>query len=189
MANKNSNEVSLMKGVSCKLDDDTCLTLVFFAHTESHARDKSEYFYAGRIDKISDLENEVKTMLLDENRVKLWSFPGLKKYSSIVYDHDDKNAKGATWYNNKLKKLVSWDDFVKIVNGYKATRKTYNENAKYVIKNYVSTNGVKIDDITADKSKLIALVGQQIFHFKNMSELNNSEQTTDDSIKENPEIR
>lgn len=188
MANKDSNEVSLMKGVCCKLNDDTCLTLVFFAHTESHARNKSEYFYGGRIDKISDLENEANTMLLDENRVKPWSFPGLTKYSSIVYDNNDTNAKGAAWYKNKLKKIVSWDDFLKIVNGYKATKKTYNDNAKYVVTDYVSTNGVTLDDITIDKSKLIALVGQQIFHFNNKTKIAKLEKTVNKEALNNEEV-
>ena len=48
MANKNPTEISLMKGLSVKLDADTLFTLAYLVHTEPHARDKSEYLFLGR---------------------------------------------------------------------------------------------------------------------------------------------
>ena len=47
MANKNATEISLMKGLTVKLDNDTVFTLGYFVHTEEKARDKSEYLYLG----------------------------------------------------------------------------------------------------------------------------------------------
>lgn len=160
----NSTEVSLMKGVCCKLNDDTCLTLCFLAHTEKGARDKSEYFYYGRIDKIEDLRAEAEHMLDGDNRVKHWTLPNLTKYDAVVYDEDSLNSRGGNWYKCKLDKMVNFDMFIKILDGWKATKKTFNSNAKYASTDYIVSDGSVISDLKTSKDQLIGLVGKTIIH-------------------------
>lgn len=165
MANINSNEVSLMKGVCCKLNDEVCLTLGFFAHTEKQARDKSEYFYFGRVDKITDLEAEANEITSGANAIKTWSWPNMEKYNAVVYNNDNTQRSGGNWYKNKLKKIVSFEQFVKILDGWKESKKTYNDNAKYVSTNYVAVDGTKIADLKTAKDDLIKLVGKTISYY------------------------
>lgn len=153
-----------MKGVCCKLNDEVCLTLGFFAHTEKQARDKSEYIYFGRIDKIADLEAEANDMTAGENAIKTWSWPNLEKYTSVVYNNDGTQRSGGNWYKNKLKKIVSFEQFVKILDGWKESKKTYNDNAKYDSIDYVASDGTKIADLKTCKDELIKLVGKTIIH-------------------------
>lgn len=165
MANINSNEISLMKGVCCKLNDEVCLTLGFFAHTEKQARDKAEYFYFGRVDKIADLEAESNNMTSGDNAIKTWSWPNMEKYNAVVYDNNNTQRAGGNWYKNKLKKIVSYEQFVKILDGWKESKKAYNTNAKYVSTDYTVSDGTKIVDLKTAKDDLIKLVGKTISHY------------------------
>lgn len=165
MANKNSTEISLMKGVSTKLNNDTLFTLGYFVHTEEHARDKSEYVYVGRIDKIKDLEAEIKDLGTDAKKLNKWIWKGLPNYNSVVYDKHDTNDRGSKWLNMKLKKAVDWDMFCKIIDGWKEAKKAFNDNAKYVSTDYTSDdNTVKLTNLKESKSELLNLVGHSVIH-------------------------
>ena len=164
MANKNSTEITLMKGVSAKLDADTIFTLGYFVHTEPKARDKSEYVYVGRIDKVADLEAEIAEMNKDENKLAKWTWKGLPNYQSIVYDVSDTNARGAKWLKTRMNKAVDWETFCKIVDGWKANKNEYSPNAKYVSENYMSDDGTEIGNIKESQAILISKVGQSITH-------------------------
>lgn len=164
MANKNPTEISLMKGVSVKLDNDTLFTLGYFVHTEEHARDKSEYLYVGRIDKIADLEAEVADLATDAKKLQKWTWKGLPKYQSVVYDVDDTNARGSRWLKMRIKKAVDWPTFCKVVDGWKELKKAYNDNAKYVSEDYVADDGTKIANLKEAQDGLLKLVGQSVMH-------------------------
>lgn len=165
MANKCETEISLMKGVSVKLDQDTVFTLGYFVHTEEHARDKSEYVYVGRVDKAKDLEAEIQDLLIDANRVQKWTWKGLPKYKSVVYDVDDTNARGARWLKMRLKKAVDWDMFCKVLDGWKESKKAFNDNAKYASSSYQTLDGaVKIENLKESKDQLLKLAGSSVVH-------------------------
>lgn len=164
MANKTSTEISLMKGVSVKLDADTVLTLGYFVHTEKHARDKSEYLYCGRIDKIVDLQAEADDLATDAKRTANWTWKNLPKYDAVVYDKDCTNARGSRWLNSKIKKAVEWDEFLKTIDGWQERKQAFNDNATYASKDYVASNGVKIADLHIAKDELLKLTGQTISH-------------------------
>lgn len=168
MANKNATEISLMKGVSVKLNDDILFTVAYLVHTEPKARDKSEYLFSGRIDKAADLQAEADEMLKPENRLKPWTWKGLQKYDAVVYDKDSSNARGGRWLASKIKKAVTWDQFLKIADGWNEAKKTFNSNAKYAVDNYVTSSGVQIPDLKAAKDQLIKLVGQAIVHVREL---------------------
>lgn len=164
MANKNPNEISLMKGVMTKLNDDIVFTLGYFVHTEPHARDKSVYLYLGRIDKLDDIKAEAAEMLKDEHRLENWTWPGLQNFNAVVYDNKITKARGAAWIQTKIKKAVDFDEFVKILDGWKETKKEYNANAKYASEDYVADNGQVINDLRLSHDVLLSLVGHTIIH-------------------------
>lgn len=164
MANKNPTEISLMKGMSVKLNDDTLFTLAYLVHTEYKEHKKSEYLYAGRVDKISDLQMEASEMQKDENKVKSWTWKGLPKYDAVVYDKVATNDRGGRWLHTKIRKAVEWEQFVKLVNGWQEKNKAYNDNAKYAAEDYVTSDGENIPDIRNAKDALLNLVGKTIIH-------------------------
>ena len=158
--NKTETEAHLWKGVMTKLDDDTVATLVYITHTDERGMKYSDYVYALRVDKLSDLKAEVAEMNKMENRVKKWVWKGLPKYESIVYSKDDLNGRGARWFNVKIKKLVEWDMFVNLINGMTRDRSGENKNATYAIGNYVSLDGnTIIQDIRESKETLLKNIG------------------------------
>lgn len=174
MANKNPTEISLMKGVACKLDDNTMFTLGYFVHTE-HITDPvtgnektnraaSEYVYVGRIDKISDVESEIAELSKDENRIKNWTWKGLPKYNAVVYDKDCSNMRGAKWLKMRIKKIVDWPTFCKVIDGWNELKQAYNDNAKYVSADYVADDGTTVANLKEAKEQLLNLVGQNIIH-------------------------
>lgn len=174
MACKNSTEIGLMKGVSTMLDPDTIFTLGYFVHTEHMTdpitgrektnRAASEYVYVGRIDKLSDLKAEVAEMASDAKCTELWTWKGLPKYKSVIYDIGNTNARGAKWLNMRIKKAVDWDMFCKIVDGWKETKKAFNANAKYISTDYVADDGTVIPNLKEAKDVLLSKVGQSIKH-------------------------
>lgn len=164
MANKNPTEISLMKGLSVKLDNDMLFTLAYLVHTEKGARDKSEYLFLGRVDKTADLQAEADEMLKPENKLNQWTWKGLPKYDAVVYDKDSTNARGGRWILSKIRKAVEWDEFLKIVDGWNEKKQAYNDNAKYAVENYVTEDGLQIADIRKAKDELVKLAGKTISH-------------------------
>lgn len=164
MANTCPTEISIMKAVSCKLTDDIVFTLAYFVHTEEHARDKSEYLYLGRIDKIDDLKAEAADMGTDAKKLSKWQWKNLPKYTSTVYDCDDTNGRGSRWFASKIKKAVDWDQFLKLLDGWKEAKKAFNDNAKYPVEDYDVSDGTKIANLKEAKDVLIGLVGKTISH-------------------------
>lgn len=164
MANKNPTEISLMKGITVKLSDELVFTLGYFVHTEEKARNKSEYLYVGRVDKLADLQAEANDLSSDAKKLLKWTWKGLPKYASVVYDNDDLNSRGSRWLNSKIKKVVDWETFCKIVDGWKEQKNTFNDNAKYVVEDYTSDDGTKIKNLKETKDELQKLVGQSLIH-------------------------
>jgi hypothetical protein len=164
MANKNPTEISLMKGITVKLSDELVFTLGYFVHTEEKARDKSEYLYVGRVDKLADLQAEANDLNSDAKKLLKWTWKGLPKYASVVYDNDDLNSRGSRWLNSKIKKVVDWETFCKIVDGWKEQKNVFNANAKYVTEDYTSEDGTKIKNLKEAKDELLKLVGQYLIH-------------------------
>jgi exopolysaccharide biosynthesis predicted pyruvyltransferase EpsI len=164
MANKNPTEISLMKGITVKLTEDIVFTLGYFVHTEEKARAKSEYLYVGRVDKLADLQAEANDLNTDAKKLLKWTWKGLPKYESVVYDNDDLNSRGSRWLQSKIKKIVDWETFCKVVDGWKEQKNTFNDNAKYVVEDYTSDDGTKIQNLKDAKDILPNLVGQSLIH-------------------------
>lgn len=163
MANISETEISMYKGISTKLDDDTVFILAYLVHTEEKNRGKSEYIYAGRIEKIDTIKAEIDDMKSDAKCVDKWTWKNLPKYTSVSYTADT-NKCGAKWLNSRLRKAVDWDTFCKLLDGWKETKKAFNDNAKYVSVDYVADDGTVIADLKQAKSALLNLVGHTIQH-------------------------
>lgn len=164
MACISETEIALMKGVATMLDENTVLTLGYFIHTEHKNRAKSEYLYLGRIDKIDDLKAEIADMATDAKRLEKWIWRGLPNYKSVIYDKYNDNARGAKWLNMRIKKVVPWDKFCMILDGWKESKQAFNSNAKYVSVDYVAEDGTVIPDLKAAKELLATKAGQFIKH-------------------------
>ena len=164
MACKSESEISLFKGVATMLDPDTIFTLAYFVHTEAKMRDKSEYIYVGRIDKVNDLKAEIADMATDAKKLDYWKWKALSNYEFVSYDGNETNARGAKWLSMRIKKAVDWDTFCKILDGWKETKQAYSDNAKYASVDYVTEDGTVIPNLKEAKDTLLKLVGQSVSH-------------------------
>ena len=164
MANRSPTEITLMKGVSVKLDKGLLFTLAYFVHTEKGHRDQSEYLYAGRIDKAEDLAKEAEELNSDQQKLKNWTWPGLPKYDCVEYNKFYTNGNGSKWYKNKIRKAVDWPTFLKIASGWQESKKAYNDNAKYPLDDYLTEDGVQIKNLSEAKAILETLAGKTVLH-------------------------
>lgn len=164
------DELQIFKGTSVKLDEDTVFILAYAVHTETKEdpvtklekknRAKSCYRYIGRVATVKQLQAEIVDALQDANRLTDWTWPDLTDFKYVSYDGDNTKSRSARWLNSRLKKALSWDDFVKVLDGYKPARKAYSSAARYVTDNYVCSDGTVIPDIKKAKDQLLKSVGK-----------------------------
>ena len=163
MASKTPTEIELLKGFTTKLNDDTALTLAYLVHTEKGNRFNSDYIYSFRVDKIADLEAEADEMDKNENKVNKWTWKGLPKYDAVVYDKSDLNSRGAKWLRMKIKKAVSFEEAVKMIDGWQAYKKAFNKNSTYKPGPY-RCEDIFVEDLRkADPVVLASYVGKVFF--------------------------
>lgn len=169
MASK-PDELQIFKGTSVKLDEDTVFILAYAVHTETvedpvtkvekKNRAKSCYRYIGRVAAVKQIQAEIVSALQDENRLENWTWPGLADFKYVSYDGDCTKSRSARWLNSRLKKALSWDDFVKVLDGYKPSRKAYSSAARYVTDSYVCSDGTFVPDLKQAKDLLLKSVGK-----------------------------
>lgn len=164
MASLTPTEITLFKGFTTKLNEETCLTLVYLVHTEKGNRFNSEYIYSFRVDKIKDLEAEANSLNENENKVNKWTWKGLPKYDALVYDKSDLNSRGYKWFTSKLKKIVPFETAIKIIDGYQPAKDAFNKNVAYKAGPYVCEDIIVEDLRTADPDVLASYVGKVFFH-------------------------
>lgn len=163
MASKTPTEIELLKGFTTKLNDDTVLTLAYLVHTEKGNRFNSDYVYSFRVDKLADLEAEANEMDKNENKVNKWTWKGLSKYDAVVYDKSDLNSRGAKWLRTKIKKAVSFDEAIKMIDGWQSFKKAFNKNSTYKPGPYICEDIIVEDLRKADPSVLASYVGKVFF--------------------------
>lgn len=165
------DEVAISKCCSVKLDDETIAIIGLFYHTANrreNPEDTSWYQYEVRVEKIAELEQTINDMMLLENRLKPWRWtnPTWNSKWIIGYDKSNDQYKGAKFLKSKLRKILSWDDYLKLVTeGTKVLKdgktKTY-ATAKYECDGYEDIDGNTNLSIT-DKQTLLNHVGKSMW--------------------------
>lgn len=165
------NEVAISKCCSVKLDDETIAIIGLFYHTadrKENPDDKSWYRYEVRVEKIKNLEDTINDMMVLENRLKPWRWtnPTWNDEWFMGYDKSNDQYKGAKFLKMKIRKMLSWDAYIKLVTeGVKmlgnGTVKTY-PTAKYECDGYEDIDGITGLSIT-DKQTLLDHVGKPMW--------------------------
>lgn len=162
------DEITVVKSVMINLDEDTAMLVTYQYHTETNEyskvdRSKSRYRYMARVFKIEDLVTKIKQMREDANRLSKFKWPN-DPWPWYICAGYPENWKVADWLACKLKKIKSWEDGLKVLDGYKTGTKTrvagFNDKAKYDIEGYVDENGNTVSLI--DRDALLKLVGQNL---------------------------
>ena len=169
MAKMLKDEMSVVKAASMALDDNTILIVTEQYHTETGDlgkvdRSKSFYKWVACIKKIDDLKKKIAWYLDDSRRLERGSWIDNKLGYYFCVGLGAENYRIGEWFTTKLKKMKSWEDGQKILNGWETkTEKRaegYNPGAKYVIDGYVCDNGETIS--LTDKEALLKHVGETI---------------------------
>ena len=152
--------MSILKGVSAKVNDDTLMILAFMYHVELDPSDpegkrknrsKSQYRYEGRIVKVDTLKEEIQAMKANPDAP--WRWPSLPDWRTS-YDNEPNNKRGAKWLEARIKKAVDWPTFEKLLNGWKPSSNDYKDSRKYEVQGYTCNNSPL--DITLDSIKALA---------------------------------
>ena len=165
-----SDEMGILKGLAIKLDDTTALIVTMQYHTEKNERgktdrSKSRYRWLARVQQIETINEAIKNMKSDANRLNPWKWPNDPSWDGQIVYTDSGNLAGANWLRMKMKKLVDWDLGQKMLNGWKRTLEAkgedpYNLKAKYDIEGYQAEDGTIVN--LDDKEALLKLVGQNL---------------------------
>ena len=167
-----NDEITILKSLAISLDQDTAVLVTFQYHTETNEsskvdRSKSRYRYMARVFKVSDLVNKIQEMRDDANRLSKFKWPD-DPWPWYICAGYPENWRVADWFATKLKKIKTWEEGQKILNGYKTGTKTkmagYNEKAKYEIDGYLDSNGSQVS--LADRDALLKLVGHNLIKVK-----------------------
>ena len=167
------DEVSILKSLMIRLDDNTAFVVTYQYHTERNEygkvdRSKSKYRWFARVFKIDNLINKIKWLCEDANRLNKFKWPNdpWPWYTCAKYPE---NYSIASWLSTKYKKIYSWEDGQKILNGWEtktANREGgYNTSAKYEIDDYLDESGNIVS--LSDKNALMKRVGQNLIKTKN----------------------
>ena len=167
-----NDEITILKSVAISLDQDTAVLVTFQYHTETNEsskvdRSKSRYRYMARVFKVADLVKKIQEMRDDANRLSKFKWPD-DPWPWYICAGYPENWRVADWLAVKLKKIKTWENGQKILNGYKAGTKTkiagYNEKAKYDIDGYLDADGSQVS--LADRDALLKLVGHNLIKVK-----------------------
>lgn len=167
------DETTILKGMMMQLNEEAAVLVTLQYHTERNEfskvdRSKSKYRWFARIFKLEDLKKKIAWLLDDANRLNKFKWPNdpWPWYVSATYPE---NYKIASFLATKLKKMKSWEDGQKQLDGWQTGTKKriadYNPTAKYATEGYQDESGNLVS--LKDKDKLISLVGQNLIKLGN----------------------
>ena len=171
MSSMLKDEITILKAVSIKVNDDVVLLATYQYHTEENEfgkndRSKSFYRWYARVDSIENYKKLIAEWTSDEHRLEKNSWPNDNlPYRILVNKGVDKYSL-AKFFATKLKKAVDWETGIKLLNGYKhKTAKSeahYHAGANYEIEGYDAEDGTKVN--LDDKEALLRHIGQNLYH-------------------------
>lgn len=166
------DEITVVKSLLIKLDLDHSMLVTYQYHTEPNDmgkvdRSKSKYRWMARVFKTDDLIKKINWMRLDENRLSKFKWPN-DPWPWYVSSGYPEHWKIADWLATKLKKIKSWEDGQKFLQGWETKTKHraegFNKNAKYEIEGYLDEKGQTVSLV--DKAALLKRVGQNLIKVK-----------------------
>ena len=170
MAKMLKDEIQVIKAVMMELDNDNVVLVTQQYHTETNPetnkvdRAKSLYRWVARPMTKDSLKKMIAGYLDDANRLNRGKWPDDKLDFFLCIGNGSENWRIGNFFQNKLKKLRTWEYGQKVINGWEAKTANrdegYNPSAKYVIEGYVADNGDKIS--LTDKDALLKHIGENL---------------------------
>lgn len=166
-----ADEMTMLKGVMVKIDDDHAVLVTLQHHSEpgengkKFASEKSQKRWLARVDTIDSFKQMVKDLSDPSRSLKRCAWPDDPLPYHICFGNDSSNLKLADFIDIKLKKLKTWDEGLEIFKGWQTKTKhreaKYNPNATYDTDEYVDKAGAKVSLV--DKQALLKHSGQNLW--------------------------
>lgn len=160
-----ADEMGLLKGLAIKLADDIALfvTLQYSVDRKEDGKTKhgtSRYRYLCRVAKISDVNEKIREMKLDQNRMNRWKWPDDPSWDGYIFRGHSTSAEIADFLRMKVHKIVDWDLGMKILDGFVKCKNEYRPTSKYETEGYLDPDGNTVS--LKDKEALLKLVGKNL---------------------------
>lgn len=95
--------------------------------------------------KEADLKAEIEEMRKDVNMLEDWKWPSKSMNEWVVSYFDMTNSRGAKWLSDRIKKAKSFEDGMKVLDGWKPSKNDYKDSRKYHRTGYVLDDGTPVD--------------------------------------------
>lgn len=163
------DEVSILKAQCIQVDDSTAVIVTQQYHTEPNEqgktdRQKSKYRWIGMVAKIADIKKLIADLSSDANRLKKWRWPNDPDPWYICSSNESAGYAIAKFFENKLKKMRSWEEGQQFLRGWETQTKNrdgaYNSGAVYPT-DFKTVDGVPVD--LTDKDSILKQVGKTIY--------------------------
>lgn len=167
MAKMLKDEIQVIKAVLMEVDDDTVALVAENYHTEADGstgktdRSKSLYRWIARAWKKDDYKKMVAWYMDDSRRLDRGKWPDDKLDYFFCVGNGSENSRIAGFFNEKLKKLRTWEYGQKVLQGWQTkTAKRdegYYPGSKYVVDGYAAPDGKKYS--ITDKATFLNNIG------------------------------
>ena len=167
-----ADEMQIKKAVYNKVSDDVLLVATYQYHVEEDPatgkkdHSKSKYRWLARAYSVPELKERIRDLSSDAKRLEAWHWPDDPSWDKKMFTNDSTNYAAAKWLTLKISKALSWDEGMKILNGWdKKTSSACPKNA-YDVKDYVATDGSTVD--LTDRDAILKHVNQNFFKPKSL---------------------
>jgi len=161
----------ILKACCFKLDDNPADNKICIAtlqyHIEKDAddkpiRSKSRYRWLARVTTLDDVKNAITDLESDAKRLEPWKWPNDPSWDGNVATDDSNGARGSAWLACRLKKLMTWEEGQRILQGGKKNPNAeINRNAAYDLEDY-QIQGEERKINLNDREALKGLVGKNL---------------------------
>ena len=166
------DEITILKSMMVKLDDSNALLVALQYHSELHEdglkagktdRSKTRYRWIARTANIEELKKKIMEMSDDSNALAKCKWPGDTSGWYTATGAGCANIEIASWLSMKLKKIKSWEDGMKALDGWEGKTKTHearqNLKAKYETEGFEDTTAPGTTISLKDKVTLLKNIG------------------------------
>lgn len=141
-------KMNILKSLSCKLTEDIYLVMAYMYSPQMETRNLPDYRWVGIIQTKEYFENMIQEM--GTHYGNDWMWPEMPEYQ-IQFKHIPKCRQGQEWFQNRLLKATSFDQFIKDLN--------YTQAKGWPLDKYSYDDGRPVDLLNSEE--LISMVGHQ----------------------------